>query len=86
MDRAYLQEKLGRLFDHFEVCILKEASRKYEAGNKEIAGVEFREEEGIALRAIKDHAMIFSYTFEKGEAAVQALLENARILLPFAER
>ena len=86
MDRAYLQEKLGSLFDHFEVCILKEASRKYEAGNKEIAGVEFREEEGIALRAIKDHAMIFSYTFEKGEAAVQALLENARILLPFADR
>jgi PmbA protein len=86
MERAYLEEKLGPVFEQFEVCLLKEGRRKYEVANRDLGGVEFRQEEGMALRAIKDHKMVFSYTFEKGEAAINSLLDNTKILLPFADR
>jgi PmbA protein len=76
---------LKDVFDSYELCFIKEREKKYEAAEGELLSIELKEEEGISLRGIKDGKMAFSYTFEKGEKAVEALIENGRLILPFLE-
>ena len=44
-----------------------------------------KEEEGVALRAIKDQKMVFAFTY-KSDNASESLLKNATALLPVMER
>lgn len=78
--------RLKNAFDSYELCFAKERTKKYEAAHGDLLSLELKEEEGVSLRGIKDGKMIFSYTFEKGEKAVDALLENGRLILPFVEK
>jgi PmbA protein len=86
MDRKDIESRVSRAFDGYELFFLKERGRKYESKDKEVYGVEFKEEEGLALRAVKDGRMVFAYTYEKGAEAGEALLANATALLPFMEK
>ena len=85
MERERLERELKKYFDAYEVCILQEKTRKYEAADRELYGQELREERGISVRAIKDRKLVFSYTYETGEKAVQTLIENLRLLAPLTE-
>jgi PmbA protein len=85
MEIERLEERLGDAFDAYEICLLSETARTFEAADRDLYGRELSEEEGIALRAVKNEQLVFSYTFEKGERAADALLENATTLLPFMQ-
>lgn len=86
IEKEQLVRALKKAFDSYEVCFLKERTKKYESFERELYSLVFREEEGIALRAIKDHRLVFSYTHETGDKAASALIENAASLVPFMER
>ncbi len=86
IERERLVNELRKSFDSYEVCFLKERTKRYESFERELYSLVFKEEEGIALRAIKDHRLVFSYTFESGENAATALVENAVALVPFMDR
>ncbi|MBA4389452.1 MAG: hypothetical protein C0399_00740 [Syntrophus sp. (in: bacteria)] len=85
MDLTIIKDKMSSRFDSFELFYLKERSKKFESKEREICGIEFKEEEGIALRAIEDHKMVFAYTYDH-ENAYEALLQNATSLLSITER
>ncbi len=83
--REFPVRRLREAFDAYELCFIKERLKKYEAASGKILSVEVKEEEGVSLRGLKDGKMVFSYTFEKDEKAVDALLENAGLIAPFLE-
>jgi PmbA protein len=83
MDKEIILNRLGDEFDSYELFFLKERTKKFEIRDRGLYGLEMNEEEGIALRAIKERKMIFSYTFAKGVKATDALLDNAKMLVPF---
>ena len=85
MDKDIIMQRIEDEFDSFELFFLKEKARKFESRDRNLYGVDMNEEEGIALRGIKERKMIFSYTFEKGQKAADALLGNAKMLVPFIE-
>jgi PmbA protein len=85
IEREHLVNELKKSFDSYEVCFLKERTKRYESFERELYGLVLKEEEGIALRAIKDHRLVFSYTYETGEKAPAALVENAVALVPFMD-
>ena len=85
MDKQIILNKISDEFDSFELFFLKEKTKKFESRDRDLYGVEMNEEEGVALRGIRDKKMIFSYTFEKGQKAADALLGNAKMLLPFVD-
>ena len=85
MNKDSILNKIEDEFDSFEIFFMKEKSKKFESRDRDLYGVEMNEEEGIALRGVKAKKMIFSFTFEKGEKAADALLENAKMLVPFVE-
>jgi len=72
-------------FDNYELFFLREKTKKFESRDRGLHSVELNEEEGVALRAIQDGRMVFSYTFEQGEKAAQALVGSAKMLVPFVE-
>lgn len=84
-ERQQLERKLRAHFDAYEICFLKERGKKYEAAECDLYGLTFREEEGIALRALKGSRMVFAYTYEKGEKAAAALVKQAEPLAPFMD-
>ena len=86
MDIERIEKGVRRAFDRYELFFLKERHKKYETRDKELSGAEVKVEAGVALRAIKDDRMVFSYTFEDEERAAVALVENAAIILPFLEQ
>jgi len=86
IEKEHLIRVLKNAFDSYEVCFLKERTKRYESFERELYSLVFREEEGIALRAIKDHRLVFSYTFEPEKNAATALIENAVALVPFMDR
>lgn len=86
MDYEKLKDKVNKAFDSYELFFLKEKVKKYETRNTELCGVEIKEEEGIALRGVRDNRMIFSYTFDRGDAAIDALVENGTTLMPYMEK
>jgi PmbA protein len=85
MDKDIILQRIEGEFDSFELFLLTEKTKKFESRDKDLYGVEMNEEEGVALRGIKDKKMIFSYTFEKGQKAADALLDNAKMLVSFIE-
>ena len=85
MDFEKLKDRLGKTFDSYELFFMKEKIRKYETKDAELAGVEIKKEEGVALRAIKDKRMVFSYSFDKGDRAIDALVESSTVLLSHTE-
>ncbi len=85
METRFWTQRLETIFEDWEVCLVKERAKKYEAADGEILTMELKEEEGISLRAIKDGKRCFSYTFEKGEKAVSALVGNITALMPFLD-
>jgi PmbA protein len=85
MDKEKILKKISNEFDSYELFFLKEKVKKFESRDKDLYGVEMNEEEGIALRGIKENKLIFSYTFEKGERTADALVDNATLLGPFVE-
>ena len=86
MNYEDIADRIDGFFEGWELFFLKEKSKKYECREKELYGIELSEEEGIALRGIKDNRMVFTYTFEKGNDAAGILLENSKVLLPFVEQ
>ncbi len=86
MDYSKLADRIDGAFESWELFFLKDKSKKYECREKELYSIELMEQEGIALRGIKDGKMVFTYTFEKNDDAAGMLLENSKILLPFVER
>jgi len=85
MDKDIIMQRIEDEFDSFELFFLKEKTKKFESRDRNLYGVDMNEEEGIALRGIKERKMIFSYTFEKGRKAADALLGNAKMLVPYIE-
>lgn len=85
MEIEKLEEQLKGAFDAYEICVVSERMRAFEAADRDLYGREFSEEEGIALRAVKNNQPVFSCTFEKGDKAVSALLANTKALLPFMQ-
>jgi len=86
MDYEKIAERMNGNFDSWELYFLKEKSRKYECREKELYSVELKEEEGVALRGIKDSRMVFTYTYENSDKAAGILLENSKTLFPFLEQ
>jgi PmbA protein len=72
-------------FEGWELCFVKERAKRYEAAEGKLLTMDLKEEEGIALRCIKDGRMCFSFTFEKGEKAASDLVGNVIALTPFLE-
>jgi PmbA protein len=85
MDIQFWENHLRNVFDSYELCSTKEQLKKYEAADGDLLSLEVKEEDGISLRGIKDGKMAFSYTYEKGEKAASALIENARLIMPHLE-
>jgi PmbA protein len=86
MDYEKLKEKAGKVFDSYEIFFLKEKVKKYETRDAELCGVEIKDEEGTALRGIKDKRLVFSYTYERDDSAIKTLIENSASLLPYMEK
>jgi PmbA protein len=84
MDIAKIRDVIDGRFNSWELYYHKERSKKFESKERQLCGIEMKEEEGIALRAIKDHKMVFTYTFDRDNAP-EALLKNATALLPHTE-
>jgi PmbA protein len=84
MDIERIEQSIKKIFDTYELYFLKERQKTLECRQQELSGAAIKEESGIALRAIKDGRMVFSYAFD-GEDAVLALLENAGSVLPFMD-
>jgi PmbA protein len=85
MDFIKINDALDNKFDSCELYYHKERSKKFESKERQICGIEMKEEEGVALRAIKDHKMVFAYTYDRDNAS-ESLLKNATALLPVMER
>jgi PmbA protein len=85
MDLKNIKDAVENRFDGFELYYVKERSKTFESKDKEICGIEIKEEEGIALRALEDQKMVFAYTYDH-ENAHEALLENTTALLSITER
>ena len=78
-------DKIAGSFDGCELFYLNEKGKKIEARDGEICAAEFKEEEGYALRAIKDARPVFAYTYDRDDPAGR-LLANAQALLPVMEK
>jgi predicted Zn-dependent protease len=85
MDFIKTYDAIESVFDSHELYYHKERSKKFECKEREICGIEIKEEEGMALRAIKDQKMVFTYTYDPDNVSA-ALLKNSKTLLPFMER
>ncbi len=77
-------ERMAGHFDHAEVFYLNERGKKIEARDGEICAAEFKEEEGYALRVIKDARPAFAYTYDRTDPAGK-LITNVEALLPVME-
>ncbi len=85
MDFEKIGEGIKGFFDSYELFYMKEKMSRYESRDLDIYNLELKEEEGIALRGIKDKRMVFSYTFDGGDKALESLLENSKELIPFVD-
>jgi PmbA protein len=86
MDYEKLKDRASKVFDDYELFFLKEKVKKYETRDAELCGVEIKYEEGIALRGIKDKRLVFSYTYDREDMAIEMLIENGVSLLPYVEK
>ena len=79
-----MKDAAGARYDSFELFYMKERSKRFESKEGDVCGVDLKEEEGIALRAIKGGKMVFGYTFDI-ENGWKGLLERSDSLLPHME-
>ena len=86
MDKERIINRIETNFDDYELCFLTEKTKRFETRERNLCGVDLKEETGVALRAIKDNRMIFSYTYDQSDGAAQALLDNAAMLMPITGR
>jgi PmbA protein len=85
MDIEKIERRIKDHFDDYELFVLKEKTKKFESRDGDIYGADLAVEEGVALRAVKDGKMVFSYTYETGDKGAELLLENATMLTSFSE-
>ena len=85
MELERIARKISKTFDEYELFGLRESGKKYETREGVIHGIEIKEEQGVAMRAIKDGKVVFSYTYELEDRAASMLLENATALVPFVD-
>jgi len=86
MNYERLKERAGEAFDSYELFFLKEKVKKFETRDANLCGVEIKEEEGVALRGIRDNRIVFSYTYEQEDDAIETFIEQGSDLLPFMEK
>jgi PmbA protein len=86
MDYEKLKDRAEEAFDSYEIFSMKEKIKKYETRDAQLCGVEIKEEEGTALRGIKDKRLVFSYTYDRDDSAIETLIENGVFLLPYMEK
>ncbi len=79
-----IEAAVSGLFDDYELYYHKEKSKKIESREKELYGLEVKEEEGIAIRGIRDNRMTFAYTYDRGEEAAESLVRNLAQIIPFS--
>jgi len=79
-----IEAAVSGLFDDYELYYHKEKGKKIESREKELYGIEVKEEEGVAIRGIKDDRMAFAYTYDRGEEAAGSLVRSLAQLIPFA--
>lgn len=77
-------DKIACSFDQYEVFYLNEKGNKIEARDGEICSAEYKEEEGYALRAIKESRPVFCYAYDRNDPAGK-LIANAQALIPAME-
>ncbi|HOW55902.1 MAG TPA: TldD/PmbA family protein [Syntrophorhabdaceae bacterium] len=80
-----VMEKLSGRFDEYELFYLNEREKKIEARDGGVSAVEMKEEEGCALRAVKDARPVFAYTYDRDDPAGK-LIANVEVLLPVVEK
>jgi PmbA protein len=85
MELEKIRKEVGKRFDAYEIFYLKETTRKVETRDCEISGFEIREEEGIALRAMRGKKMSFSYTFALDSESINDFLRKTEELFPFLD-
>lgn len=85
MDIEKIRDAVDGRLDSWEIYCHKEREKQFESKEREICGIEIKEEEGVALRAMKDHRIVFTYTYDQDNAP-ELLLKNASALIPFIER
>ena len=86
MDTGFWTQRLKDALDSYELCFTRERTKTFEAAEGDLLSKEVKEEEGISMRGIKAGKMVFSYTYEQGEEAAAALVENARTVMPFLDK
>lgn len=77
-----LKDALDNKFDSWELYYERERVKKFESNERQIYGIEFKEEEGIACRALLEGKLFFGYTYDI-PSAHETILENAEQLLRF---
>jgi PmbA protein len=85
MDIEKIERGIKDHFEAYELFVLKTRTKKFESRDGDIYGADLAVEEGVALRAVRDGKMVFSYTYETGEKGAGLLLENAAMLTAFSE-
>ncbi len=85
MEARFPTHLLSDTLEDWELCFVTERDKRFEAADGEIITMEVKEEEGIALRGLKNGRLSFSYTFEKGDKAASDLVGNATELMPFLD-
>lgn len=86
MELNDIAERLDKVFDSYEIFYLKERAKRYESRDLHIYGYEFKEEEGVAVRGIKDKKLVFSYSYNLNDRGLDKLLTNSIELLPYIDR
>jgi predicted Zn-dependent protease len=80
----HIIDKIACEFKQYELFYLNERSNKIEAREGEICAAEYKEEEGYALRAVKESRPVFCYTYDRNDPAGK-LITNAQALIPALE-
>lgn len=80
-----IENTVRNSFDKYELFFVKERVKKFESREKELYDVELKEEEGIALRVIKNNKLAFSYTYDDSDNALSSLLENTKNIVNLLE-
>lgn len=85
MNLDKIREQVEKVFEKYELCHIVEKEKRIETKNGALHGFETKEEEGVALRAIEDNRLVFSYAYGDEEGIAAQLIGNAKALLPFME-
>jgi PmbA protein len=85
MDEDQMVDLVKGAFDAWELLFLKERSKKFETRQREIFGVEVKEDLGVALRGLKKGKMVFSFTRSLDETGIADFLKTACSLVEFVD-